>query len=247
LTAVGLRWSNFDVQVAIIKFLKEWWGQWRAFLAEFLATLIFVFVASCAVLSNQIYGQIGIVGVALAIGFSYGALVFASSHLSGGFLNPALTLALWLAGRMSHAKTVTLIFVQVAASFAAIGLISLVFGSGASRLFYGAPTLGVGVDAANALGLEAILVAALVFVLFACAVDRGGPVSFSALALGLFVTGATLVALPISGAGLNPVRAIGPLVLSKSYGSLAVWLVGPLAGSLISILYEFAFLRRGKK
>ncbi|OGE09147.1 hypothetical protein A3A60_01190 [Candidatus Curtissbacteria bacterium RIFCSPLOWO2_01_FULL_42_26] len=227
--------------------LKEISSDWRAYLAEFLATLAFVFITCLAVLSNQFYGQIGDVGVALAIGFSYAALVFASAHIAGGYLNPAVTLALWLAGRMSHIKAVFLIIAQIAASFAAAALIYWIFGSNAQRFFLGMPSVGIGIEMAGAIAIEAILTAALVFVVFATAVDRRGPVSFSALALGLYVTCATIAALAISGAVLNPARAIGPAVLSQSYESLAVWLIGPVTGSLFGPLYEVVFLRKGKK
>ena len=241
------RWSNFCVKISIVKFLKEWWAQWREYLAEFLATLIFIFVASLALLSNQIYGQIGAVGISLSIGLVYTSLVFASVQSAGGYLNPAVTLALWLCGRLSHAKTVSFIVVQILASFSAAFLLHLIFGQAALQFLLGAPTLGVGVDLISAVVVEAILTAGLVFVIFATAVDRNGPVSFAPLALGLYVVAATLVALPISGAAFNPARVIGPLVLAKSYDSLAVWLIGPLGGSLMSIVYETAFLRRGRK
>lgn len=227
--------------------LKGWIADWRAYLAEFLATLVFVFIACLVTLSSQFYGQINGIGVALAIGLSYTALVFASVHLGGGYINPAVTLALWLAGKMSHIKAVSLIVAQIIASFSAAGLIFLIFGQTAQRFFLGTPTVGVGIDIASALTLEAILTAALVFVVFATAVDRSGPVSFSVLALGLYVTGATIAALEISGAVLNPSRAIGPAILSKSYESLAVWLIGPITGSLMGPLYEFVFLRKGRK
>ena len=123
----------------------------------------------------------------------------------------------------------------------------MIFGNSAARFLLGTPTIGVGVDIASAVALEAILTAALVFVVFATAVDRRGPVSFSALALGLYVTCATIAALAICGPALNPARAIVPAVLSKSYESLAVWLIGPVTGSLFGPLYEVVFLRKGKK
>ncbi len=79
---------------------------WRAYIAEFLGTFIFVVISSWVVLADIYFGDIGKVGVALTIGFAYGALIFVTSHLSGGFLNPAVTVALWLAQKLSGRKTI---------------------------------------------------------------------------------------------------------------------------------------------
>ena len=230
----------------ILAAVKSWFSDWRGYLAEFLATTVFVFVAILAVLSNQFYGQISVLGVALAIGFCYTALIFASVHTGGGYLNPAAVVALWLAGRVSHLRAITLICVQTLASFAAAGLIFAVFGQNASRFLFGLPEVGVGVSLASTMATEAILVAAFVYVIFATGVDRRGPVSFSALALGIFLTGATVISLPISGAILNPARVIGPAVFAKSWEGLTIWLIGPLAGSLMGLVYELIFLRKKK-
>ena len=167
--------------------------------------------------------------------------------LSGGFLNPAITLALWLAGKLSYLKAASFIIVQTIASFVAAGLILAIFGDKAKEYFLGIPTLGLGIDLANGVIIEAVLTAFLIFIVFATVVDRRGPVSFAPLSLGFFLTAATILAMPLSGAIFNPARAIGPAVFSGFYEMLAVWLIGPLAGSLFGIVYEVTFLRRGKK
>jgi aquaporin Z len=95
--------------------------------------------------------------------------------------------------------------------------------------------------------LEAILTAVLVFVVFATMVDKRGPVSFGPLVIGLTVVVVSIAGGAISGAALNPARAIGPVVVSGSYNDLAVWIVGPAAGALVGILYEFLFLKTASK
>ena len=220
---------------------------WRAYLAEFLGTFILVLVSSWVVLARFLYPDINNLEIALAIGFSYAALIFATIHLSGGFLNPALTLALWLSQKLSGTKTVFFIIFQILASFAAGGVLLLIFGANALQFGLGGPALGVNVSLQTAVLTEALMTAGLVFVTFATMVDRGGPVSFGPLVLGLILVGETIVALPISGAAFNPARAIGPAVLAKSVDSLAVWIIGPLLGSLFGIVYAFLFLKKGKK
>jgi len=231
----------------IISIIKGWVAEWRAYLAEFLGTFVFVLIASLAVVVESLYGGLGILGIALAIGFSYAALVFASVHLAGGFLNPALTLALWLSQKLSGTKTVFFIIFQVLASFAAGGVLLLIFGANALQFGLGGPALGVNVSLQTAVLTEALMTAGLVFVTFATMVDRGGPVSFGPLVLGLILVGETIAALPISGAAFNPARAIGPAVLAKSVDSLAVWIIGPLLGSLVGVVYSLLFLKKSKR
>lgn len=217
---------------------------WRKYLAEFLGTFAFVFIASCAVLTNIFYAELGAVGVGLIIGFSYAALLYATNHIGGGYLNPAVTLALWLGQRIGGLQALFFLVVQVLAGFAAAGLLVVIFGQGALEFSLGGPTLGVNVTPAAALIVEAAISAILVFVVFATAVDRAGPISFSPLALGLVLAAASIFSWPISGAGINPARVIGLLVVSKSFSNLAIWIVGPLCGSLVGLVYEFAFLKK---
>lgn len=231
----------------IIAEVKSWAGDWRVYLAEFLTTFAFVFICQSVIISDQLYNHVGVLGISLAIGFSYTALVFASSHLSGGYLNPAVVVALWLAAKISHLKALSLVVAQIVAGFAAAGVVILVFGSKVYDKILGGGTLGVGVDLANATGLEAILTAILVLIVFATVVDRTGPVSFAPLALGVYLVAATILAFPITGAVFNPARAVGSAVLASSYDTLAVWIIGPVSGSLFAIVYELAFLERRRK
>lgn len=227
-----------------LKVINEWTGPWRAYLAEFLATFAFVLISSTVVLIDFLYGDISNVGIGLTIGFSYAALVYATVHLSGGFLNPAVTVALWLAQKLTTAKTIFLISAQVLASFVAAGVVLLIFNKEVLEFTLGSPTLGLGVTAETGLIVEGLFCAILIFAVFATMVDKNGPVSFGPLVLGLILTSLTIVSLPISGAGLNPVRAIGPQILSNSWQNTAVYIIGPLIGSLFGIVYEFIFLKR---
>lgn len=230
-----------------MKFVFDWFLPWRAYLIEFLGTFIFLLLSGWVVLAKFLYAGIGDLEIALAIGFSYAALIFATANLSGGFLNPALTLALWLSQKLSGTKTVFFIIFQILASFAAGLVLLLIFGANALQFGLGGPALGVNVSLQTAVSTEALMTAGLVFVTFATMVDKMGPVSFGPLVLGLYLVAASIVLLPISGAALNPVRAIGPAIVSESTDTLAVWIIGPLLGSLFAIIYDFVFLRKGKK
>jgi len=228
-------------------FLGQWVNPWRAYLAEFLGTFVFVLIASGAVLSNVFYSEIGTLGIALATGLSITSMMYATVHISGAHLNPAVTVALWLAQKIKGSSAFFYVIAQIFASFAAAAVVLLIFGNSAKEFVLGGPSVGASVSQQTALVIESILTAVLVFAFFATIVDRRGPIIFGPLVVGFVVVIASLFTLPISGAALNPARAIGPEVLSGSFQSLAIWIIGPLAGSLFGLVYEFLFLRKGKK
>lgn len=230
-----------------MKILKEWTSDWRAYLVEFTGTFIFVFTTCGIVVADLYSGDIGKVGIALSTGFIYTSLLFATLHLSGGYLNPAITLSLWFAQKLTGVKTVFFILVQVLGSFAAAGLLVYIFGTSATNISLGAPILGVNANVQTATILEAILTGIIVLVVFSTMVDRGGPVSFGPLVLGFTLAVFTMFSQSISGAALNPVKAIGPAVVSNSFDNFAVFVVGPAAGSLFAFLYEYGIIKKPKK
>lgn len=244
LTKVIAKESNCFVKLS---FVREWISPWRAYLAEFLGTFVFVLVSCGSVLSYIFYGEIGTVGVSLASGLAYAAAMYATVHVSGGHLNSVVTLASWLAQKTNGSTAIFYIVFQLAASFSAAGLLLYIFGQEALQFSLGGPTLGVDIGISKAFVIEASLAATFVFVYFATMVDRRGPTSFGPLVLGLVVTALMLVALPLSGASINPARAVGPAVISQTFDNLMVATVGPLAGSLMGIVYDFVFLRKAKK
>ena len=229
-----------------ISFVKSWFLDWRAYIAEFLGTLCFVFISSALVISDIFFGHLGVLGISLGIGLSYCALIFLTAHLSGGFLNPAVTIALWLSQKLTGVKTIFFLFAQVVASFAAAGLVFLVFGQEAQKFGLGAPAVGFDLAPDVAVILEAFLVTILIFVIFGTIVVRARPICFVPLAIGLVLFALTIFDLPLSGASLNPARAIGPAVISGKTLDLVLFLVGPLGGSLFGPIYSLLFLKRAK-
>ena len=219
----------------------------RAYLAEFLGTFVFVFIASLAVLSNSFYGEVGSLGIAIATGLALSAMIFATVHISGGHLNPAVTLSLWLTQKISSVGCFFYILAQLLGSLVAASGLLLIFGDRALKFSLGGPAIGSDVTLQTAVIIEAILTAVLVFVVFATMVDRRGPGSFGPLVIGIVVIVASIAAGPMSGAALNPARAFGPLILSSQMNTLSVWIIGPLSGSLFGLIYEFVFLRKISK
>lgn len=228
-------------------FWRDWFVPWRVYIAEFLGTFVFVLVASGAALTNIFYGDLGNLGVAMATGLVLTAMMYSTVHISGSHLNPAVTLALWLAQKISGTLAIFYILSQVLASLAAAGAILYIFGDDGRHFSLGGPVLGEGITQGLALLVEAIFTAILVFAFFATMVDRRGPTSFGPLVVGLVVFAASVVAVSLSGAGFNPARALGPLLVANSPAGLGIWIVGPAVGSLAGVVYDWLFLRKGRK
>lgn len=228
-------------------YLRNLFLPWRAYLAEFIGTFIFVLISAGSVLVSNFYGDIGIVGVAFACGMIISALMFAMFKLSGAHFNPAITLALWLAQKIKGSLAFFYILAQISASFAAAGVLLWIFGPDAREFSLGGPVLGVGVSTQAAVIIEAFLTAILVFTYFSMIVSRNSSASFSPIAIGMIYTLSVLFAGALTGGAINPAKVLGPLVISESYTNLAIWIIGPATGSIFGIVYEFLFLRKGKK
>ena len=220
---------------------------WRGYTAEFLGTFVVVFISCGAVLVNTLYGDIGNIGVALATGLAYTAAMYATFFISGGHLNPAITLSLWLARKISSVTFIFYLMSQIAAGFAAACLLLYIFGDRGVKFYLGGPMIGVEVSQQIAVVVEAVLVAILVFVFFATALDKRGQIGFAPMAVGLLVVGATIFASQLTGAALNPAGVIGPLVISRSSSDLVVFVLGASLSSIFGIIYDFLFLKSRKK
>ncbi len=222
---------------------------WRSTLAEFVATLLFVFLGAGSVsvsggLPNGELGASRLVAIALAHGLGIALLVYATANISGGHINPAVTFAAWLTKNISTARG--LMFVAAQLVGAAVGaLLLLVTIPDAADTNLGAHALGPGVSISMGLVMEIIVTFVLVFVIFATAVDPGGMGNLAPLAIGLTVLVDHLVAVPITGASMNPARSFGPALVAGYWADHWIYWVGPLLGGAgAALVYQFAFMNR---
>ncbi|MGZ4125039.1 MAG: aquaporin [Actinomycetota bacterium] len=217
----------------------------RAAAAELLGSFTLVlFGAGSVIVAGSLGG--GLVGVALATGFAFAAALAATLPLSGGGVNPVLTVAFWVAGRLSTRRAV----VYAAAQVVGAVLAGVVLRLGVPQPTWqpaalGAPLLAEGVGAGRGVLVEAVATFILTMVAFAMFVDdRVRSAASGALALGLLVAAATLFAWPLTGAALNPARAIGPEIAGATWTDWWVYWIGPGAGAVIgAVAYWSVFLR----
>jgi aquaporin NIP len=159
-------------------------------------------------------------------------MIYATGHLSGAHLNPAVTIAFVATRHFPRAEALAYLAAQVAGALAAAALLAAIWPSDPAALGTTAPTVGVG----SALAYEAVLTAFLMFVIMAVATDTRAVGAGAAIAIGGTVGLDALFGGPITGASMNPARSIGPALVSGELHDLWIYLAAPLAGAVIGAL-----------
>lgn len=204
----------------------------KALVAEFVGTFTLVFAGIGAIAIG-----VDLVGVALAHGLALAIMITAMGAVSGGHLNPAVTVGLWVAGKFPAGKVLGYLVAQVAGAVAAALLVRLALPEQTTVVGTGTPVLGVGVGVGSAILLEAVLTFFLVFAVLGTIVDKRAP-RLGGLFVGLSVVMGILVAGPITGAALNPARHLGPALLAggEYLGQFWIYWVGPVIGGVMAAL-----------
>jgi aquaporin NIP len=208
---------------------------WRRSLAEGLAAFALVFAGCGAIVANEVYGGgLGTVGVALVFGLVIMAMVYATGHLSGAHINPAVTTAFALTRHFPAREAVAYSGAQLAgAALAALLLLALWPDQPAAL---GATQPAADVDTLAALVYEAVLTALLMFVIMAVATDTRAVGSGAALAIGGAVGLDALFGGPVTGASMNPARSFGPALAAGEWSDLWLYVVGPAVGAALGAL-----------
>ncbi len=187
------------------------------------------------------HGQITHVGVGLAFGLVVTAMIYATGHLSGAHLNPAVTLGFVLARHFPLRRLAGYWLAQLLGALAASGCLRLLLGDTAHL----GATLPAG-SAWQAFGLEVLLTFFLMFVIMAVATDTRAVGQAAALAIGATVGLEALFAGPISGASMNPARSLAPALISGTWTDQWVYFLAPLLGAAAGALV-YRWLRVGSQ
>jgi glycerol uptake facilitator-like aquaporin len=258
----------------------------RAYVLELVGTFTLVFFGAAVVCVNQLTApagaptgtgvlhahQPGLVGIALGQGLSLAVLLAATVSVSGGCLNPALTLTLWVFNRLGSRRAAWLLGAQLVGAALAGILLSRVFDAGVLReARLGTPHLSSLVYPAvntaailSGTAIELVLTFFLAFAIFSAFTEKGpGPGGETAekaerrfqiaLAAGLAQTACTLVGYPLTGAAVNPARWFGTVLWELALfepppgapGPLAdtfAYVTGPVVGALLAGVLFFRLL-----
>ena len=212
-------------------------------LAELIGTFILIFtgcsVAVAAILQRSTAGP-GIydsLAVALAFGIALTAVVAAIGHVSGAHVNPAVTLALAITNKFSWQYVPIYIGAQLVGALLGAVAVWIAYGEVGRELAGIAATIpGEGVGDLRALVVEILVTFILVFVVISVATDDRAPAGVAPLAVGFALACGVLIAGPITGGSLNPVRTLGPAIVGFNFAALWVYIVGPIVGAVLAAL-----------
>jgi len=208
--------------------------------AEAIAAFILVFAGCGAIVTDARYHHaLGTVGVALVFGLVIMAMVYATGHLSGAHINPAVTIAFTLTRHFPARDALAYIAAQATGAVSGALVLLAVWPSKPAGLGATLPSVG----ATSALVYELILTAALMFVIMAVATDTRAQGAGAAMAIGGTIGLDALFGGPVTGASMNPARSLGPALVSGQWRDIWIYLVGPIAGAALGAL-AYQVIRR---
>jgi len=216
---------------------------WRRAAAEGLAAFALVFAGCGAIVADREYdGALGTVGIGLVFGLVIAAMVYATGHLSGAHINPAVTLAFALTRHFPRREAGAYIGAQLIGALAAALVLLGVWPEQPADLGATSPTVGTG----SALVYELLLTAILMFVIMAVATDTRAVGPAAAIAIGSAVGLDALFGGPVTGASMNPARSFGPALAAGEWGDFWVYVAGPIGGAALGALaYQLLRGERG--
>ncbi|XP_069585061.1 aquaporin-4-like [Ranitomeya imitator] len=224
---------------------KGVWTQsfWKAVSGEFVATLIFVFLGLGSTVNwgtTDNPQQIDIVQISLCFGLGIATMVHCFGHISGGHINPAVTIALLCTRNITLAKALFYITAQCLGALLAAGLLYLLTPPSLIGNL-GVTMINERLSTGHGLLIEIIITFQLVFTICASC-DPKNKDKCSALAIGISVIIGHLFAINYTGASMNPARSLGPAVITWKWDNHWIYWVGPIIGAICaSTAYDYIF------
>ena len=168
-------------------------------------------------------------GVSLVFGLVIMAMIYATGHLSGAHINPAVTIAFTFTRHFSAKDAAAYIAAQMAGATVAALVLRGVWPDKPAELGATIPTVSAG----SAVLYELVLTAVLMFVIMAVATDTRAVGSSAAIAIGGTVGLDALFGGLVTGASMNPARSFGPALVSGQWAGLWIYFAGPIAGAAL--------------
>jgi len=229
-------------------------------IAEFIGTFTLVFFGcGAAVIAGMGSGPtaIDVLGIAFAFGLAIVAMAYGIGPVSGCHVNPAVSLGVYCAGRMSMEDMIAYWIAQVLGALAGAAVLALILSGKASGWTGGLGQNGWGTGYLGEYNLLSAFVFEVVatFLFLVCILgvtQKGAPSQFAGLAIGLTLVAIHIVGINVTGVSVNPARSLGPAIVGagSNPGALAqVWLfiVAPLIGAAIAgALFKSGLLAAGE-
>ena len=202
-------------------------------MAEGFATFALVFAGCGAiVVDSQRGGSLDQTGIAAAFGLAIMAMIYATGHLSGAHINPAVTVAFASTRHFPMRDAIAYVPAQLAGAVAGALTLRLAWEGTPANLGATVPSVGIGA----ALVYEFAMTALLMFVIMAVATDTRAFGAAAAIAIGGTVALDALFGGGVTGASMNPARSFGPALVASEWTDFWIYLVAPVTGALAGAL-----------
>lgn len=221
----------------------------KKYTAEMIGTLVLVFIGcGSAVIAG---GHISYTGISFAFGLSVLAMVYAIGSISGCHINPAITVAMLVAGKIKGKDAIFYIIAQCIGAIMGAGILWAI-ASGNADFSLTATGLGqngfgdhspAGYSLTACFIAEVVLTAIFLFSIFG-STHKDAPKGFAGLSIGFTLVLIHLVGIPITGTSVNPARSLGPAVFVGGDALAQLWLfiVAPIVGGIIAaIIWKYGF------
>ncbi|WP_305512642.1 MIP family channel protein [Methanobrevibacter sp. V14] len=219
----------------------------KRYIAELIGTMVLVlFGCGSAAIAGQVLGNFGI---AMAFGLSIVAMAYVIGDISGCHINPAVSIGMWIDGRMDAKDLIMYIVFQCIGAIIGIAILAVIINSAPSLGGYSLTGLGqngfgsassVGLDVVGAILVEIILTFVFVFtVLGVTKKTENGIVA--GLVIGLTLTLVHIMGIPLTGTSVNPARSLAPALFLGGQALQQVWvfILAPVIGAVIAgLLYK---------
>lgn len=228
----------------------------KKYIAEMIGTMVLVLMGCGSAVFAGIdpgtvaTGGAGALGVAFAFGLSVVAMAYTIGNISGCHINPAITLGVWMSGRMSGKDAAMYMLFQVIGAIIGSAILFVLVSTGGygEVTSTGANSFGEG-ETLQAFVAEMVFTFIFVLVVLGATDPKKGAGNFAGLAIGLTLVLVHIVCIPITGTSVNPARSIGPALFAGGAALSQLWLfiVAPFVGTAISAVVWNAIASDKKK
>lgn len=209
----------------------------RKLLAEAIGTMVLVLMGcGSAVFNGGATSVAAVLTIAFAFGLSVVAMAYAIGHISGCHINPAITLGVFLAGRMPGREAAAYMAAQVVGALVGSAVLYCVasnmglFGTGANQYAEG--------QLIPALVAEFVFTFIFVFTVLGATSKNNSTSNFAGLAIGLCLVLVHIVCIPVTGTSVNPARSIAPAIFAGGLPLLQLWvfIMAPFGGAAVAAM-----------
>jgi aquaporin Z len=205
-------------------------------IAELIGTFILVFIGTgAAVLSGKV---IGTLGIAIAFGLTIVAAAYSIGVISGAHLNPAVSIAMFINGRLAIEELITYVVAQVLGAFLGTAALSYLLQNAGKSVVNLGQNLFNNVNAGEAFIVEILLTFIFVLVIVTVTSKKFGQPSLAGFIIGFTLTMIHFVGVPLTGMSANPARSLAPAVFVGGIALSEVWvfILAPIVGGILAAL-----------